>query len=329
MAFLTGDRLSQLLDAQIAERSKEVEDAVSYNSPAFDMLRGKFKSGTGRRWEIPVEVYESPAPEEVTNEDAEFTVQKIGDITEVAAYEWQTIDVSQVTVPWTMSQQNTGKEQVFDLVQLHTESVKRACAKSMASRVFATGNHLSIRDLCDADIAVIGEIDATTTPNWSPTTLDFTDDGTGNPFPSVEVAIEDFGIERAAFSTGGKGMWVTGRNGWKHLRNEIRERTHLDMLGSDGKTPVGFSSIYVDGVQVAYDPFVDPTEMLWIEEPALELRYLGDNMIKTHEAISLPGADNTKVNLTKVIPIVSVCSVGTRNRRSLGMLKNIPPVTYS
>lgn len=329
MAFLTGDRLQELLNAQLEERATEVEDAVSYNSPAFDMLRGEFKSGDGHTWEIPVEVYESPAPAETTNEDAEFTVQKIGQITELATYNWSTIDVSQITIPFTMIQQNQGKTQVYDLVSQHTDSVKRAAAKSMAARVFATGNHLSIRDLCDPAITTVGGIDSTVTPNFAPTAIDFADDGTGSAYPSLEVAMEDFGIERAAFSTGGKGKWITGRNGWKSLRNELRDRATLQVVGSDGVTKVGFKTIEVDGVEVSYDPFMADDECLWVEAPALELRYLGDQFIKVHDPIPMPGADNTKVNLTKILPVVSIASVGTRNRRALGMIKNISAPTYA
>lgn len=324
---------SELLSTTLRDISKTAIDQVSRQNAAFELFKKNARSQAGgSEMVVPVILGEEVAPS-FTDESGTFTAAVSADIVGSAVYAFDDFEIAQVRLQRKTLELNSGKNQLIDLLRLHRDAAIRAFQKSIASNLHAldgaraAGSYLSLDSLCNAAVTTVGGINSATAGNaaWTPTTQDATDE------TDIKVIFRTlFDAMKIAGDGQRPDVAIVGKNAWDMLRLYLDDHSSITTgIGGGGSREFEWDSCTFEGAEIRWD-FDCPDDRIYaLSADALEFRYLNDMLLKVEEPQRVQKIDGgvLKNTLDMTYPIVNMLSVGTNERRRLGLVTGVGTVT--
>lgn len=316
------------------DRNGELVDQILTNHPATELFADAAQSITGREMIVNLEAAEV-GDTAFTDASGTFNTNVDGEIMGAARYEHGNPLVSKIRIKWKDLQANSGKEQIVDLLKTHIESAKkqhrRVIAQALHARAGAgeltTGQFLSFDQLTgdyayDADPAgdttepafTVGGITAADADHyWNASRLEYAADdatyGVGS-LRKVFRRVRNELIEKNAADATVTHI-LAGRDIFEEYVDELDDKVrYVSMEKGQGQ----FNAVYDGDIELRFDPDAPAKRAYFLDKDALRMSYLNGNWMKVQPAQVITGT------LDFVIPIASVITTGTAQRRSAAVL---------
>jgi hypothetical protein len=320
---------NELLSTTLRDISTVAIDNARKQHPLFETLRKNYKSQPGgAEMQIPVILGEEVAPTFTSSASGVFNPAASDNIITSAVYDFAGIQIGQVRIPYLDLERNTGKNQIIDRLATHREALIYQFQKSFAQNMHVldgdrvANSYLSLDSLCNDAVEEVGGIDYTTSGNgnWRPVT----DDTTGDR--DIKATFRKL-FDAIRLNSDGVRPDVchVGKNVWDLIREYLDDVGTLDTVGSRSAVEFAWESIRFEGVEVRWDYDCPNDRIYALYTPALHWRSLNDNFMKVEEPQRVYVTDGgvTKNSLDMTYPVVNVFSVGTNQRRALGLITGV------
>lgn len=292
--------------------TRELVDNVLTQHPLLDLFKSNAKSYTGRSVIVNVEAAENGSSA-FTDASGSFSTSIDSDIVGTASFPWASPLVSKTRLAFATIEQNQGSEQIVDLVKAHMKAAEKGHAKTLAAALYnpmpAAGQPASLPVIV-AEGTVLGGIDGDDKAYWNAIVID--SDIETEP---IKVAFRRALNQLFIAGAGGRPTHlVCGVGVYEEYESSLDESTRAMMTASPSTVDGRFRELKFDGLVVRLDPDCNENQAYFLTADDLVLGYLGDNWMKVQPAQTLPGT------LDVVTPIVSVVTVGVRQRRTHAVL---------
>lgn len=320
---------SELLSTTLRDIAKTAVDSSRKAHPLFETLRRNFKSQAGgAEMQLPVILGQEAAPSLTTDGSVAFSPVKSADIITSAKYTFDSAEIGQVRLEYMLLEKNSGKNQLINLLATHREALMYQFRKSFVSAMHRehaarpAGSIYSLDSLCNDAVTTVGGIDYTATGNsgWRPVTQD----ASGNT--NIKQIVREL-VDGVLLNSEGvrPDVIITGKNGWDMLREYLDDHSTLTAVGSTSSVEFEWESVRFNGVEVRWDYDCPADRMYAIYTPALHWTYLNGAFMQAQPAQPVYVLDNGVVKNTMDLtyPVISIMSVGTNQRRTLGMVAGV------
>lgn len=323
MASKTG-LYGELLSATLRDIAPVAIDNARKAHPLFETLRKNFKSQVGtEEMVLPVILGEETAPTSTDDASVAFSPDLSPALMESAHYSFNRADVGQVRIPYLELEKNSGKNQIIDRLAVHREALLYQFRKSFVTQMHrqesSPGALTSLFDLCNSDITEVGGINYAQAgySSWRPVTHN---EGAN---PDIKKIIRDL-LDAILLNSEGvrPDVLLVGKNAWDMIRMYLDDHSSLTQVGSQAAIEFEWDSVRFGGVEVRWD-YDSPDDHIYaVHTPSLHWRYLNDNFMKAEKPQPVYVVKNGVVHNTMDLtyPVISVMSVGTNQRRALGMV---------
>lgn len=298
--------------------TRELVDNVLTQHPLLELFKSNSKSYTGRSVIVNLEAAENGSTA-FTDASGSFDTDIDADIVGTAVYEWAAPMVSKTRLAFTTIEQNQGQEQIVDLVRTHLKAAEKGHAKAIAAALYdetpGVGAPNSLPVLVN-QFNIVGGIDGDDKAYWNST-----------------VIVSDMGDEsiKVAFRRTLNTLFITGDGSrpshvlcgvdvYEEYEASLDESARAMMTANPSTVDGRFRELRFDGLVVRLDPDCPADTAYFIKADDLVLGYLGDNWMKVQPAQAVPGT------LDVVTPIVSVLTLGVKQRRTHAKLVRTPAV---
>lgn len=306
---------NELISTTLKHHESELIDNVLTSHPTLDLFKSNAKSANGRGLTIPLRAARLGRTT-VTDESGTFSTSKDGPVVGTAVYPWSRPIVTPTRNVWEELQQNTGREQLIDLLKVHKDTAVDDQATFIAQGLHAAsaapGMFSSLADIVSATVPV-GGIDPTETGKayWRSTVRTIPETGTGSQ--SIRKAFRTVAndIQVATKNRHKVTHIVAGREVFEEFEDSFDDAVRYVEFG-EGQTR--FTAIKFGDLEVRLDPDCPADRAYFLDIKTWRFRYLNGNLMKVQPSQPLPGT------LDFVTPIASVISVGTDERRANGLL---------
>jgi hypothetical protein len=320
---------SQLLSATLRDIATVAVDNARKQHPLFDTLKKNASSQTGgAEMVLPVILGQEAAPTFTPSASGVFSPSVSDDIITSAKYDFEGVQIGQVRIPFLTLEKNTGKNQIIDILKTHREALLYQFQKSFATNMHtlhgsrAANSYLSLDSLCNDAVTTVGGINYATAGNgsWRPVTNSASGDADiketfRNLFDDIKVNSDGLRPDVAH----------VGKNVWDAVREYLDDTGTIDKVGSRESVEFAWQSIMFEGVEVRWDYDCPADRIYALYTPALHWKWLNDNFMKVEEPQRVYVNDDgvTKNSLDYTYPVVNVFSVGTNQRRALGLTTGV------
>lgn len=293
--------------------------------PLFDTLKKNAKAQSGPRLVVPVIGGSVAEPEFTSNGSGLFTPSVSADIAGSAEYSWSRPLVGHIRLRFQDLEENMGKTQLTDRLKVHVDDLLEQTKVKIVNLLHTpnadlpAGGFASLDTLCNAAVTTVGGINSTAPGNsyWTPVTETAPN---ADPKLAIRSIVQD--IVKNAKGVRPDVIHV-GENMWNAILEYLDDRAVITGIGGQG-AEMEWESVRFGGVEVRWDYDCPADRAYVLHTPSLYFNTLGDNFIKAVDAKQVNevvGGVN-QVSLDEVYPTVTVMSVGTSQRRALGMIDN-------
>jgi hypothetical protein len=320
---LGDDFFVQTFTTTLQKYEKQLVDQVLLDHPVLELFKSSAKSMTGRGLVVPLRAANLSSTG-YTDASGTHSTAVSTDILGSAVYEWADTIVTPFRVKHRDIIQNSGPEQVVNLVEEYVKAASADHGDFIVSQlhrsagVWAAGELLPMDAIfgnaaSDAASGVtVGGIDPNVAGKeyWQATRLEIPASGTG----SLDIV--------AAFRSVTNEVYRASRKRPTHVIAGFAVYEELEAflqsLGQytnpQGTAQTRFNEIKFGDLTVRLDPDCQDDRAYFIHQPSLRFAYCAGEFMKTFPAQPLEGTLDT------VVPIASSLTFGTAERRANGLL---------
>lgn len=313
----------ELLSATVQKLEGELVDQVLESHPTLDALKSVATKGDGPSIIIPVRGA-LLGKTNVSDSVGSFSTAVDGPIAGVAKYEYSNPIITPTSVAFRTLALNTGPNQVVSLVKAHLEAAKDDHATTLAGWL-----HADASDVADASVPFnsldalvgnaasdaaavavgtykLGGIDASTETYWQATRQSIS--------AATDIRLAFRTVSNGVLDASGKkaDIIIAGADVFDEYEASLDDQIRYNALAT-GDTR--FRELRFDGVVVRRDGTDCPADRAYfLNTKALVVRYLSGYFMKVEKTQRVQGT------LTDVVPMATMLSVGTNERRAHGLL---------
>lgn len=297
---------------------------VYTDHPLFDTLKRNASSATGPRLVVPVQGGTVDSPEFTSNGSGLFTPTVSDDIVGSAEFGWSRPLVGHVRLRYQDLEENSGRTQLADRLRIHVDDLLEQTRVKIVNLMHTengslpSGSFSSLDTLCNAAVTSVGGIDSTD-PGcefWSPVTET-------SPSSDPKLAIRHI-VQAIVKNAKGVRPDVVhvGENLYNAVLEYLDDRASITSGLGGSSQELSWESVRFGGVELRWDYDCPADRAYFLHTPSLYFKYLTDNFIKNVDSKQVNEiVDSTnQVSLDEVYPTVTIMSVGTSQRRALGMI---------
>jgi hypothetical protein len=292
--------------------------------PLFDTLKKNASSASGPELVVPVQGGSVAQPAFTTNGSGLFAPVVSDEIVGSARYTWSRPLVGHIRLRYQDLEENAGKTQLTSKLRVHVDDlmeqtkVKIVDLLHTANGSLPSGGFSSLDTLCNDAVTTVGGINSSGTGNayWSPVTE--TSPGT-DPKLVVRAMVQN--IVKNAKGVRPDVVHV-GQTMWDAVLEYLDDRSIITGGVGGSSQELEWESVRFGGVELRWDYDCPDDRAYFLHTPSLYFKYLGDNFMKSVEAKQVNEVVNgaNQNTLDEVYPVVTIMSVGTSQRRALGLV---------
>jgi hypothetical protein len=293
--------------------------------PLFDTLKKNASSATGPRLVVPVIGGSVAQPSFSSNGSGLFAPTVTDEIAGSAEYSWSRPLVGFVRVRYQDLEENAGKTQLADRLRVHIDDLLEQTKVKIVDLLHTengslpSGSFSSLDTLCNDAVTTVGGINYTTSGNsfWRPVT-----ETAPSTDPKVAIRTMVQNITKNAKGVRPDVVHV-GENMWNAIQEYIDSKATITSGIGGTDVELSWQSVSFGGIEVRWDYDCPDDRAYFLHTPSLYFKYLTDNFMKSASAKQVNEAVAGVVNtsLDEVFPVVTIMSVGTSQRRALGMIE--------
>lgn len=309
---LGASEFTELYATTLQKYERELIDNVLTKHPTLDLFKDQAKSYTGRGLVIPLRAAKLDRTA-VTDESGSFSTTKDGPVVGSAVFGNSRPIVTPTRVVFEELQQNTGKEQIVNLLKAHKDTAVDDHANFLAQGLHASSKAAGMFEplaTIVSDTGAVGGIDPSDPDKdyWQATvkTIDAADQSIRKAFRTVA---NDLYV-----ATGGRhkvSHIICGRDVFDEYEDSFDDKVRYVEFG-EGQTK--FTALMFGEIEVRLDPDCPADRAYFLDKSSLRFGYLNGNLMKVQPAQTLTGT------LDFVTPVASIISVGVDERRANGLL---------
>lgn len=329
MAALGAADYTELVASTIErlDENGKLHDQVLLSHPTLDLFRSKSKSANGTKLFVNLEAAEDDSTS-FTDDSGTFDTGVSNDVVGRAEYDWSNPLVSRVRVIWKILQMNQGKEQIVDLLKTHTNAAMKGQAKRIARSLharydLAPGAGGPVAGQFYGFDAIVGDstydaanglsVGGITPPDaghyWNATRMEVPVDSGLSIVKAFRMLQNEVAVTTS--SDANIDVLIAGRDIFEEFEDYLDDKVRYTDFG-EGQTH--FREIKHGDLTVRLDPDCPPKRAYFLDTSTWRLEYLNGNFMKTQPEQQLTGT------LDFLVPIASVISVGTSQRRNNAVL---------
>ncbi|WP_289294393.1 phage major capsid protein [uncultured Reyranella sp.] len=312
MPGLGAPEFTELFATTLEKYESELIDNVLTSHPTLDLFRKNAKSANGRSLVIPLRAARLSRTS-VTDASGTFSTSVDGKVVGAAVYKWSRPIVTPTRVEWEELQQNTGEQELIDLLKAHKDTAVDDHATFLAQGLHAptpaSGMFQSLATIV-SDTGTIGDINPSLSGKeyWrSPVhQSDSQDESIVKAFRTLEndIIVGTAGRHRTD-------AIVAGRDVYEEYVDYMDDKVRY-VNAEGGQTK--FKGVYFGDIEVRLDPDCAPNTAYFLDTKTWRFRFLNGNLMKVQPSQSITGT------LDFVTPVASMVSVGVDERRANGKL---------
>jgi hypothetical protein len=292
--------------------------------PLFDTLKKNASSASGPRLVVPVIGGSVAQPNFTSNGSGLFAPTVTDEIAGSAEFQWSRPLVGFVRVRYQDLEENAGKTQLADRLRVNIDDLLEQTKVKIVTLLHTehgslpAGSFSSLDTLCNDAVETVGGIDYTSAGNsfWRPVT-----ETAPSSDPKVAIRTMVQNITKNAKGVRPDVVHV-GENLWNAIQEYIDTKATITSGIGGTDVELSWQSVSFGGIEVRWDYDCPADRAYFLHTPSLYFKYLTDNFLKSAPAKQVNEAVSGVVNtsLDEVFPVVTIMSVGTSQRRALGMI---------
>lgn len=312
MPGLGAPEFTELFATTLEKYESELVDNVLTSHPTLDLFKSNAKSSHGRSLVIPLRAARLHRTS-VTDSSGTFSTSVDGKVVGAAVYDWSRPIVTPTRVEWEELQQNTGEQELIDLLKAHKDTAvddhATFLAQGLHDKTPVAGMFQSLETIV-SDTGEIGKIDPATAGKEYWRSSVHTSSQAGESIIKAFRTLEN-DIIVATKGRHSCDAIVAGRDVYEeyvdHLDDKVR---YVNAEGGQTK----FKGVWFGNIEVRLDPDCGPGTAFFLDTKTWRFRFLNGNLMKVQSSQPISGT------LDFVTPVASMISVGTDERRANGKL---------
>jgi len=335
MAALGDAFFIQTFTTTLQRYEKQLVDNILVSHPLLEIFKSNAKSITGRGLVIPLRTSHLGATVKSDDSGTHSTAVSAKTMGS-AVYDWATEIVTPFRLAHRDILQNSGPEQIVNLVEAYVEGATRDHQDYIVSKLYADAEAWTPGDFFSVD-ALMGDATYDAAVKTAVTTAGYTWLPVGGIDPNSVDADKTFWqatrLTIPAVGSGAKDILTAMRKVQNEIFRHSRKRpTHIvcgfnvyeefeeylqdkgRYLPVEGTANTRFTSIKFGDVEIRLDPDAPDSNAYFYHMPSLRFAYCAGEFMKSYPAIPLPGTLDT------VVPIASTILFGVAERRANGLL---------